>query len=67
MKDVKMVAHTHWLDCLKCDAKFIQKSELKNHLGEVHDGVKFFKCDNCGNFLTSKNSLMKHIEIIHES
>ena len=54
-----------YIKCVHCDKNFISNSKLKNHVENIHDGVRHV-CDKCGKSYTAKQELKRHILIIHD-
>ena len=71
---VKSKLHTkHWhsksttsfVRCKVC-SKILKRSSIKTHMETVHEGVKRYFCELCGNSYTSSNALLNHIKAQHE-
>ena len=43
-----------------------QEASLKSHIRTVHDGLREFKCEQCGKFFSQPMSLKTHIRTVHE-
>ena len=53
------------IPCEICN-KSINHTKLKNHIDEVHHGLKKFKCDNCeAHFYTAKDQKF-HDDCVHK-
>ena len=52
--------------CLKCDASFTRRPNLKRHVESVHEGKKPFKCSICDSSFAQSGNLKKHIATVHE-
>ncbi|ETN60905.1 hypothetical protein AND_007458 [Anopheles darlingi] len=50
--------------CTKCDKVFVTRSRLKAH-EKVHEEVKQFACDECGDRFRHKGLLVRHKRAIH--
>ena len=54
------------LNCLYCDKKYKDQSNLQHHIEVAHKGKPFYQCDICGNFYTSRKSLQGHQRTDHK-
>ena len=70
----KFQAHTkHWhsksttsyVRCKVC-SKILKRTSIKTHMDTVHEGVRRFFCELCGNSYTSGPALRNHIKAQHE-
>mgnify|MGYP003349339387 CR=1 FL=1 len=50
--------------CDHCDKTFVDKSQLKIHVENVHEGVKH-TCKKCGKSFTLKSNLSRHLSVNH--
>ena len=44
----------------------MKKRHLADHIQEVHEGIKKYKCTACEHSFGRNYTLKKHIEIVHE-
>ena len=54
------------LNCLYCDKKYKDQSNLQHHIEVAHKGKPFYQCDICGNVYTSRKSLQGHQRTDHK-
>ena len=52
-------------NCDSCDKIYRQKSHLKRHIAEVHEGKNLFRFDICEKGFTLNSELDKHLDL-HE-
>ena len=52
-------------NCDQCERTFQGKIPLQNHILQAHTSVKTFDCKHCGQSLSKKQSLNRHIQIFH--
>ena len=52
-------------NCGECNAKFLEESDLNEHVLVVHDRKKEFKCFVCESYFKEHNELNIHIHQIH--
>jgi hypothetical protein len=57
-------SETKW-ECLLCGYKAIQ-SRVNIHYKAVHQGIKDFQCELCGNYFSRKDNLTQHLRILHK-
>ena len=50
------------LSCPQCEYKTPSKQGLKKHIGQVHDKVVNFTCDQCAMGFFAKTTLQLHIK-----
>ena len=63
VKNVQERKKEHY--CNECNAKFLEESDLKEHVLVVHDGKKEFMCSVCESCFKEENELKIHIHQIH--
>ena len=51
--------------CPHCHKSYSSNFSLKQHIKDVHLGLKPFKCDDCGKSFSRKSSLKTHIKDVH--
>ena len=49
-----------------CDKRFAQRNKLKDHISNIHERIKPFKCSACDYKAGLKGNLTKHIDKVHE-
>ena len=52
--------------CIRCNASFSQKENLKAHITKVHEGMKPKKCNVCKSYFSTQLILNKHLASVHE-
>ena len=54
--------------CSFCGKNFMNKTVLRNHIAQVHEGKKKmrYNCPKCEFSHTQKRGLNQHIEAVHE-
>ena len=52
--------------CDLCNKVLANSSSLKQHITNVHEGLRLFQCDLCGKSFKMKCYLKEHIKAIHE-
>ena len=57
--------HYKLFQCTKCKAVFKSSSHFKRHIETVHDRVEC-KCETCGISVIGKESLQRHVKMIHK-
>ncbi|XP_045456398.1 zinc finger protein OZF-like [Melitaea cinxia] len=53
-------------ECNECDAKFIVKKSLQDHIDWVHLNNMEHACNKCNKVFINSGSLKNHIEYVHE-
>ena len=66
-----MNIHEHPRKCKVCDETFMTAKTLRSHISDmhperVHEVLKKYTCDLCGQQFTRPSYLKKHIEVTHE-
>ena len=49
-----------------CDKAFAQRNKLRDHISNIHERNKPFKCSACDYKAGLKGNLTKHIDKVHE-
>ena len=57
-----MNQHTLTFECNKCDANFIQESDLKDHIKSVHESREW-NCNNCSFQASDSKELINHLQL----
>ena len=65
VKNVQERKKEHYNYCNECNARFLEESDLKEHVLVVHDGKKEFMCSVCESCFKEENELKIHIHQIH--
>ena len=50
----------------RCGKSFCSPQKLKNHVLNIHEGIKDYKCDICGYLTWESCRLKTHINVVHE-
>ena len=50
----------------RCGKSFCSAQKLKNHVLNIHEGIKDYKCDICGYLTWESCRLKTHISVVHE-
>ena len=72
IKHAYLIHNKKTVGCLYCNEKFGLKTQLKNHVGRVHDNksncskYKIFGCHFCDEEFRSKKGLKKHVAKVHD-
>ena len=48
------------------EKSFTQAGTLRRHIKTVHEGIKNYRCNYCGNCFTRADSLELHVKTIHD-
>ena len=57
-----------WFTCENCDFKTSEKFYLKTHIQYQHEGMVFYKCDQCTYRSLKKTNFEKHkLETVHKN
>ena len=59
------IAKKSHIKCVHCNNNFSSNSKLKNHVENIHDGVRHI-CDKCGKSYTTKQELRRHTLVVHD-
>ncbi|KAM3955991.1 zinc finger Y-chromosomal protein 1-like [Aphomia sociella] len=52
--------------CAECNAKFVTKTSLKQHVDFVHLKNSKYECDKCLKVFKNNSGLKKHVSYVHE-
>ncbi|XP_052748265.1 zinc finger protein OZF-like isoform X2 [Galleria mellonella] len=52
--------------CAECEAKFLTKSSLQQHVDFVHLKNSKYECDKCCKVFKNGSALKKHVSFVHE-
>lgn len=58
-----MWKHPENVFCEKCQMKFNNNEDFKQHVESVHEELKPLQCDTCGKKFRTKNSLKLHVRV----
>ena len=53
-------------ECGKCPFVTTKKANLMRHTNGVHDNIKNYKCEECGNAFTQQGNLNHHMATVHK-
>ena len=54
-------------NCGRCGKSFKCGRNLRDHIKNVHEGIKSFSCKNCKKCFSQEGALKRHIESVHEN
>ena len=54
------------IECNICETKYQTKHHLKLHMDQVHENIRSFKCEICGNRFVSNYQLTRHEILMHK-